>query len=129
MPSFADVKDVAKKLAQSANEQAKASKILSNTLKSAGYTTSSDVVDALGYGRKRRRRRPARRGGNFLSGLGDFGKNMLKVPGNILMGSAMGLNQGISGLGRRRRGGNILANLLPERRYSTGVIGTERFYY
>jgi hypothetical protein len=128
------VVDNLKRLAKSANEQAKATRVLSKTLKSAGYDMPGAVVQTLGYGRRRRRMRPARRGGNFLSSLGDFGKNILKVPGNVIMGSAAGLNQGISGLGhRRRRGGSFLSTLskLPkfERPYTTGIVGTKRYYY
>ena len=53
------------------------------------------VVQNFGYGRKGGGQR-----GGFFGGLWDLGKNVLQIPGNVLMGSAMGLNQGIKGLGR-----------------------------
>ena len=47
-------------------------------------------------------RRRKRQGGSFLSSLGNLGKHVLMIPGNVIAGSAMGLNAGIRGLGQRK---------------------------
>lgn len=85
------------------HDLAKQEQVLSRAI---GDNVVGRVVGAVGYGRRRRRRAP-RRGAGFF----DFLKNVASVPVMAGIGGLSGLNAGIQGLGRARRGGALHASL------------------
>lgn len=98
------VLDSVKKAASAVNKFAKDNKLISKALNAGGYNNLARGAAALGYGRKRKKKR----GGSFL---GDILGRITSIPAGILMGGTMGAQQAINGLGRR--GGNRLQPYLP----------------